>query len=831
VDVALTPGAGDRVGTVTLTGALSGLTIGGSALTIDDVIGLGSADGLPIVVDESTDLLLVATSWQLPGPSDVTQLLDPAGTPAAAGQRRSSTQGVAEVWEVQDPQPGIWRLVVDDIGQEVVVNASARTDLALDLLPFPSGLTAGALVPVLTSFVGSDGPIVGADVQATVQAPDGGTSTLALHDDGNHGDGLADDGIYGNRYQTGPAADTLTQQGSYLVAAVGSIDGHRREAQGSFAVARSADNDGDGLPDDWEVAHGLDPTDPDADRDPDGDGLPNDCELEGGTHPTNSDTDHGGTRDDAELDPSTCRPRPDRHPRDPDDDPVDPVSSARLRAELAADGLPILVAEWGATGRGELDHVELFCTVDGGPFARVGPDLTGRRHVIDTAAVGSVWQCRVHPFVVDDGGMVVPGRVVLTGEATVASDPYPPVGSVVIDGGAVATADRLVDLTLEANDHLPGDEHEGEGPVPGDAPSDLEMRIGNDEDLSDAPWQPFSATVPDWDLGEIPAGQVASVFAQFRDTAGNISQGPEGDDILVVGGQRLAGPSRVETAVDISQADFPDGGAGAVVLARADEFPDAIAGTPLAVEVGAPILLTQTGSLHPATAQELARVLPRGRTVYVLGGTVAVGDQVVEAVRALGYAVQRVAGPTRFETAVAVADALDGPRIAMIATHDDFAAALAAGPAAGVHDGAILLSAADAPHPATQAWIADHPEARVVAVGQPAVAAHPEAEPVVGTSREGTAVAVADAFFERPGVVGLARSSVFADALTGGPHMARMYGPLLLTPDDTLDPDAEAWVCRQPNLAGWFAYGGVAAIAPPVIDALADRIEGEGCPG
>ncbi|MBU2117431.1 MAG: pectate lyase, partial [Alphaproteobacteria bacterium] len=36
------------------------------------------------------------------------------------------------------------------------------------------------------------------------------------------------------------------------------------------------DGDGDGLPDDWERARGLDPADPrDAPRDPDGDGFTN----------------------------------------------------------------------------------------------------------------------------------------------------------------------------------------------------------------------------------------------------------------------------------------------------------------------------------------------------------------------------------------------------------------------------------------------------------------------------------------------------------------------------------------------------------------------------
>ncbi len=75
-------------------------------------------------------------------------------------------------------------------------------------------------------------------------------------------------------------------------AAYGNEPRHWRAARptpGRPTPSPDADSDGDGLPDDWELAHGLDPdsaTGPDGgDGDPDGDGLNNRGEFQGGTDP------------------------------------------------------------------------------------------------------------------------------------------------------------------------------------------------------------------------------------------------------------------------------------------------------------------------------------------------------------------------------------------------------------------------------------------------------------------------------------------------------------------------------------------------------------------
>ena len=54
------------------------------------------------------------------------------------------------------------------------------------------------------------------------------------------------------------------------------------------------------MPDDWEIAYGLNPGVNDANLDSDGDGVPNWLEYQRGTDPFNADSDGDGVRDGAE---------------------------------------------------------------------------------------------------------------------------------------------------------------------------------------------------------------------------------------------------------------------------------------------------------------------------------------------------------------------------------------------------------------------------------------------------------------------------------------------------------------------------------------------------
>lgn len=302
--------------------------------------------------------------------------------------------------------------------------------------------------------------------------------------------------------------------------------------------------------------------------------------------------------------------------------------------------------------------------------------------------------------------------------------------------------------------------------------------------------------------------------------------------------ERLAGSGRVETAVAISRAGIADHAAGGAVVVRADDFADALAGTPLAAAVDGPLLLSGSARLDPATAAELRRVLAPGTTVHLLGGVAALGDGVARDVAELGFEVERVAGSDRLATAAAVARLLGDHDHAVVASGSGFADALAAAGPAAAEGAPVLLVAGEALGQQAAAALERRGVRRVTVVGGPA--AVPErvvadirelgidVVRIAGADRWETAAALAwewptpapsdDDAVSRARPVALASGTDFPDALAGSAHAARIGAPLLLTAADDL-PTATRRVLQGPDVDQVIVYGGAAAIAAGPVSA------------
>ena len=286
-------------------------------------------------------------------------------------------------------------------------------------------------------------------------------------------------------------------------------------------------------------------------------------------------------------------------------------------------------------------------------------------------------------------------------------------------------------------------------------------------------------------------------------------------------GIRLAGETRFETAVKVSQEAFKTE-AKAVVLARGDVAADSVSAVPFAQEIGAPVLLTPSNALHPETAKEITRVLPKGATVYVMGGQAAISKEVADAVTKLGAKVERIAGPNRAGTAVAVAQQLQQRRKAnhiLVADGTDWQADLIAGPAAAAADGVTLLTNGDQMAPETAAFIGANTSLKVTAIGTNAIKAVPQANKIEGGDPTALSVAVAKAFFTRPTVAGVATTDDFADALAGGAQVAKENGPLVLVPKAGAS-GVTTYLNDVKTVTKVYAYGGTQRITEAQLEAL-----------
>lgn len=307
---------------------------------------------------------------------------------------------------------------------------------------------------------------------------------------------------------------------------------------------------------------------------------------------------------------------------------------------------------------------------------------------------------------------------------------------------------------------------------------------------------------------------------------------PDPDPGSETGVSRQFGTDRVGTAVEVSRNGFPSAGsgageAGAVLLANAFSFPDALVGTPLAVERNAPLLLTGGSALDERVVAEVQRVLAPGRTVFLLGGGGVLDPSFDQQLTDLGYVVRRLAGLNRYETAVAVADELDQVDNLLVATGLNYPDALSAGAAAAAVNGAILLTSDDTVPTATANYLAASGADRV-AIGGPASRALPDAPAIVGASRTQTAVLVANAYFQSPTVFGVASATNFPDALAGGADIGRAGGPLLLTSPSALSADVADWITATDPQAARL-YGGTGAVTQTVRNDIA-RLLGEELP-
>lgn len=299
---------------------------------------------------------------------------------------------------------------------------------------------------------------------------------------------------------------------------------------------------------------------------------------------------------------------------------------------------------------------------------------------------------------------------------------------------------------------------------------------------------------------------------------------------------RIAGQTHIDTVNQIALGGWPDG-AETVIIARSDEFPDALAGVPLAQKYNAPILVTNPDELEQGVIDTLNKLQPL--RVIILGGEGAVRAAVETRLKeVLDWApdIERIAGLNRYETAALIAAEFPHEQSAAIATGADFPDAIALAAAAAANGIPLLLTAPNELPEATRQVLADLQPQTIYAAGGEAVVSPSVLEQIAqetglapdhiirfaGSDRYETCMKIAEYFYPDPPELYLATGMDFADPLAAGALAAKSGSCLLLVSQHGIPVQSplESFIKKQRPSTNVKVIGGESIIADDAVKAV-----------
>ncbi len=274
--------------------------------------------------------------------------------------------------------------------------------------------------------------------------------------------------------------------------------------------------------------------------------------------------------------------------------------------------------------------------------------------------------------------------------------------------------------------------------------------------------------------------------------------------------ERLSGSNRYNTSIEISKDGWQDG-SETVVISRGGDFPDALAGAPLAYQEDAPILLTPDDKLTAELRTEIKRLNPK--TAVILGSENAVSQAIENELSNMGMKINRIGGDDRFETAELIAKQLQSnSKEAVVALGMDFPDALAVAPYAAKEGMPILLTKKDRVPEATKDALSSI-EKTIVVGGSDVVNNNVYKQlsddriRLAGDDRFSTAEEIMNYFGDGAKTGYVANGLGFADALTGAVLAAKNDAPLILSKKSVLSPSMDRAI-RDQKLHRFALLGG-----------------------
>lgn len=299
--------------------------------------------------------------------------------------------------------------------------------------------------------------------------------------------------------------------------------------------------------------------------------------------------------------------------------------------------------------------------------------------------------------------------------------------------------------------------------------------------------------------------------------------------------RRLGGKDRYDVSDALADTSF--GSAGTIIIASGEKFPDALTAAGLAGCLKAPLLLVQHDRVP---AQIMTRIKELGaKRVIVCGGPATVYPTVVAGLQRRGLKVERIGGADRYEVAANIAKRIasltgGGGRV-YLARGDLYPDALSLSPLAYAQRAPILLTPSRSLNASTRAQLSRgrYSSARVAGGAgsvSPGVLSTirryvPDTKRWGGKDRYEVAVncavnAVAQGS-NSWSFVGLAKGTVYSDALCGGVAAGNQGGVILLTAPEPLSRVTfDALTAHTGDVRACDVFGGPASITPKTYEQI-----------
>lgn len=294
---------------------------------------------------------------------------------------------------------------------------------------------------------------------------------------------------------------------------------------------------------------------------------------------------------------------------------------------------------------------------------------------------------------------------------------------------------------------------------------------------------------------------------------------------------RIRGINRISTSVYVSKSFYET--SENLIIASAENYPDAMSASPLAKLYNAPILLSSRGMLSKEVMEEIERL--KVKNITIVGGNTSVSSDIENQLKKLNgvNTVNRIKGIDRYETSAKVADLIykdSNVKTAVIASGENFADALAIAPFASEKGYPILLSRKDnLPDPISKVIKDNNTNKFYIAGGTGSISKNLEGnlsnviDRFSGKTRYETALDIAKKQFGDTQEAFVASGEIWADALVIGPAGGKLGMPILLTPRMSAPASLEKYISGS-KIKQLTAVGGSSSVSDRVLDEISKEI-------